>query len=384
MRILYVHRGVEGNDGWGRSFFLAAGMVNLGHEVTFMTIKKKNGLKIEEKIIEGVAVICFPEILPNKLKSSGFGLFSLFYKIFFSLTNKFDLVITDCGHRPSAIPAFVNQYLWGSTHISEWWDLYGDGGYYKEKPLYFKVFYGNFEKWFEVKSKKLSDGVIVLSSWMYRKAKEIGLEKVAVVQGGAATSKLQFLELSKKAKDEKLVVAYLGMAETELELLKPVFEAFSDPIIKERVEFWGFGKHIPPLKMKEYGLDGILVEKGWIDYLKEIGPLSEVDVFLMVRKVNENALAGWPNKLGDYLAIGRPVIINPYGDLNEFVKANSGGFILVDFQKESIVESIKDLLAGKYNLQEMGLRNRILAESISWESKSLELLKFYDQVKESR
>jgi glycosyltransferase involved in cell wall biosynthesis len=384
LKILYVHRGVEGSDGWGRSFFLATGLVKLGHDVAFMTIKKSGGLGIEKKRLEGVDVVSFPEILPGKLKSSGFGLFSLIFKSFFSIKHRFDLVISDCGHRPSVLPAFLSQYLRGATHISEWWDLYGEGGYYSEKPFYFRVFYGKFEKWFELKSKKLADGIIVLSSWMFQKAKDLGLRNIAIVRGGALTTKLKYFPPTDKSKNRKLVVAYLGMAVTELELLRPVFEAFSEPSIKNKVELWGFGRQIPQQKLEEYGIEDVLVEKGWVDYLSDTSAINEVDIFLMVRKVNDNALAGWPNKLGDYLALGRPVLIHPYGDLVEFVTNHKEGFILVEFEKQSIIDALENVLSNNYDLLEMGKKNRELAESISWERKSAEILAFFDQINQTK
>ncbi|MCH6198333.1 hypothetical protein MMU07_01980 [Aquiflexum sp. LQ15W] len=349
-----------------------------------MTIKKGSGLTIEKKLLEGVHVVSFPEFMPNKLRGSGFGLFSLILKIPFSIWNKFDLVISDCGHRPSALPAFLNQYLRGANHLSEWWDLFGEGGYYKEKPFYFRLFYGKLEKWFEVKSKRMVDGVIVLSSWMYNWAKKNGIKNIAIIRGGALTSTLKYSPPIKKSKVDKLIVAYLGMADTELDFIRPAFEAFSDPNIKQKVELWGFGKPVSRQKINEYKINDILVEKGWLDYLNDVSAISEVDVFLMVRKVNQNALAGWPNKLGDYLALGRPVLIHPYGDLNDFVAKNQEGFILVDFEKKSIVNALQDILNEKYDLEAMGKKNRILAESISWEKKSKEIIMFYDQIQKSK
>ncbi|SMD44626.1 Glycosyltransferase involved in cell wall bisynthesis [Aquiflexum balticum DSM 16537] len=380
LKILYVHRGVEGKDGWGRSFFLASGMSKLGHSVTFMTTSfQRRFLKFEKKTIDGVLIYVFPDLLPLKLKASGFGIFSLFFKTVFVGFNKFDLIISDCGHRPSNFPAFINQFLFGSIHLTEWWDFYGDGGYYNEKPWYFRIFYGKLEKWLEIKSKKKADGVIVLSNWMFNKALSTGIKNVKIIHGGALTSKLKY---QKPLPDRtgKIKLAYIGMADTELDLMIPFFNSLSDVRIKEKVIFLGFGNILNPLKKKQYGLDKILIEKGWIDYLNDTSVLEEIDVFVMIRKVNENALAGWPNKIGDYLALGRPILINPYGDLIDFVKDNPFGFIPVNFDEESIIQAIIKITSNKFDLIEMGEYNRALGESNSWEKKSGEIISFYKEI----
>ena len=41
MRILYAHTGIEGKNGWGRVFYMARGLADLGHDVTLLTINPK-------------------------------------------------------------------------------------------------------------------------------------------------------------------------------------------------------------------------------------------------------------------------------------------------------------------------------------------------------
>lgn len=386
MKILYSHVGIEGRDGWGRSFFLAMGLSALGHEVYFLTTSRKYTFKLYTvKQLHGVKVIIFNDIIPTRFLSSGFGLLSIIGKLTIAVFKRFDLVISDCSHRPSGIPCFVNQFLFNSVHITEWWDYFGKGGYFDTKSILYKIMFGYFESWFEIKSKKIASGVVVLSKWMENRAMQNNISKscMCIIHGGTIVDQVYFNKL-KRQQNKKLTLGYLGMSDQECLFLIPFLEAISDPRISSYISFYSYGGYLSQKTIDHYKLNGIISERGWIDLLETNFAFSEVDVFVMLRKVDDIALAGWPNKLGDYLAIGRPVLINPYGDLIEIVNTNTSGFIIVEFNKESIVRGILDILNGKYNLDKGASANRMLAEKMSWQSKSKEILNFYFELNKSK
>ena len=41
MKVLYSHHGMKGKNGWGRTFYMAQGLADLGHDVTLLTINPK-------------------------------------------------------------------------------------------------------------------------------------------------------------------------------------------------------------------------------------------------------------------------------------------------------------------------------------------------------
>src|SRR5690554_4170602 len=121
MKILYSHFGRKGKDGWGRSFYMAKAMANLGHDVVFLTTKENiSFFKVEKENLYNVSVLSYPDFMPSKLKSSGFGFISLIGKLIYTATHKFDLVISDCGHRPSGLPCKLNRKIYKSIYLSEW------------------------------------------------------------------------------------------------------------------------------------------------------------------------------------------------------------------------------------------------------------------------
>ena len=51
--------------------------------------------------------------------------------------------------------------------------------------------------------------------------------------------------------------------------------------------------------------------------------------------------AGWPNKTGDYLAAGRPILANRLENINKYIEKYSNAFIVVENNEESIKSIIK-------------------------------------------
>lgn len=382
MKILYSHFGREGKDGWGRSFYMAKAMANLGHEVVFLTNRPETSfLLAKKKNLHKVRVISFPDFLPAKLKSSGFGFVSIIGKLFFAATHKFDLVIADCGHRPTGLPCKLNRKIYGSTYLTEWWDFFGEGGYYDKKPFWFKLLYGRREKRNEIQDKLSADGVIVLSEQMKERAIEINVKNVIVVHGGCLIDEIKPTSVSTKS-DTKINFCYIGMANSEIIELDPILSALTNKVVREKVRLVAYGSAIKAEYIEKYNLEGVIDERGWIDYLKDAEKLDDIDIFIQIRRDNIVSRAGWPNKLGDYMANGKPIIISPYGDLVDFVNKNPDGFITVKYDSQSILEKIKDILSMKYDLKQMGKRNREVAEKNSWESKAAQIIKFKSTVYE--
>ncbi|WP_425639293.1 glycosyltransferase [Algoriphagus yeomjeoni] len=382
MKILYCHVGVQGKNGWGRSFYLACGLAELNHDVYFLTATSKKGLfNKTSQFINKVHVLAFADILPYRLVSTGFGFISVLSKIFFAISNKFDLVITDCGHRPSSLPGFLAAKRKNTIHITEWWDLFGEGGYYDRKPWYFKYSYGWFEKKLEIITKKKANGVVVLSEWMRSEAIKHGIEKIKIIHGGCFEKKKPVNNDSNFSK--KINIGYIGMSNSELEFIEPIIDAFKTNKIKDLFNFICFGEYLNIENLNKNDLNNdFFQERGWLNYEQSLDEITDINLFLMIRRPDRNALAGWPNKLGDYLSFGKPVLINIYGDISTFVKNNPEGFIVTEFNGDSLVNCLFRIFNGDFDLSEMGKKNFELSKKLTWKDKALELVDFYNQLQQ--
>jgi len=383
MKILISHFGVFMKSGWGRTFSLARGLSELGNDITLITTSPHFSLFIKRKIISGVHIIIFPDIFHYKLTSKGFGGLSLLLKLIYVSQKKFDIVHSDSGHRPSSgWPCLLNRLIYRSKYVAEWWDFFGKGGQLDNKPGLFKLLLGKFESWSELNDKRKADGIVVLSGYMKSRAIMLGIndEKITTVYGGADVSNIPLLKWANKRiiniENDKLVFGYIGMSDGEVEDLDPFLSAISD--FDDRVVFVSYGEKLSKEYKAKYNLQNNFIEFGWIDYSKDSALFEVVDVFVLIKKDNDINKAGWPNKLGDYLACGRPVLLTPYGDVKSFSKEYSECFIQTTWSQKDIESRINDILQGKFDLHKMGKFARKVAENnISWSIKAQELETFY-------
>ena len=374
MKVLYSHHGMKGKNGWGRTFYMAQGLADLGHDVTLLTINPKcSFFKINTIIYQGVKIKVLPDFFPAKMKSSGFAIWSTLFGLIYSMFHKFEICIADCGHRFTSLPCKLNRFIYHSVYISEWWDCFGKGGYIKKKSRLFRLTYGRLECYNELNDKRKADAIVVLSTFMKDRAVENGIdsEKIFIVPGGSIVKDVKPLYPSYSSVEKrKINIAYIGINNHEIDLIAPFIEALKCENVKNSYRLILYGNTISNEKWNQLGLSEIAEYRGWLDYSKDVSTLKDIDVFLQLLDDNNVSKAGWPNKLGDYLAFGKPVILSPYGDIIDFVK-NEKGFFIVEYNKYSILKILQEIKDIPYSdLKTMGYANRQLAEKISWKNRA--------------
>ena len=365
---------------WGRNFPLARAFVRNGYDVTMLVTERRRSLKpyvIRE--CEGVKVVCFNAILPSRIRKLPIGIFSASFivRMIYSLFHKFDYVYSDCGETPcSGWPCLLNKKLYKSIYMSEYGDLLGKGGYYDLKSKFYKIIFGHYFLWAIKYFRKSADYVIVLSKVMGQYVQEeMGVEekKVLLVPGGSLSDKIQYHE-PEDLNGRSLNITYIGVDDYEIKGILPVLNVirkkYSDKI---KVRLYG-------RKLSEKVIDQYSLKCGWVDVINGQEDIRKTDIFLLMRENLLIGAMGWPNKLGDYLSYGRPVMISPYGDLCEFVEEYPEGFIVVNRNDETDIEMALDaVLKSNVNLIEMGEYNRQIAENvISWDARMKKLVAAID------
>ncbi len=250
----------------------------------------------------------------------------------------------------------------------------------------FKLFLGKYELWSEVNDKKSADGVIVLSEYMKQRALNIGIDesKILLLHGGANVEFIKYIDNSNEVRDkynipkDHLIFGFIGMTRGDLDDILPFIDAFNCLKGQFKLSWLTAGERLSPEFKQKLNIGNELIEVGWIDYFSNSEILSCVDVFVLIKKNSITNIAGWPNKFGDYLAFGRPIMLNAYGDLIDYSNRYSSGLFLVDRNTESITNTIIQIIKSKESLIEMRRYNRKVAEDIyTWKAKSKQLYSFY-------
>lgn len=383
-KILFIHYGVFEKDRWGRTFPLAKAASKCGLETTLLTTDSKRGFFPRTVKKDGVRIVIFPDILPLSLLRRGYGFISFLLRLLHVVRYRYDYTYIDCGETPNAgWPGKVSQ-MRGAILMSEWGDLLGRGGYYDHKSRLFKFFYGRYYLWADLYFRKSANYVIVLSSMMKHYALDRGCKdrQIKFLPGGAIPDVISYNYSTKKIlglSEDIITLGFIGINSSELIDIMPIIDVLKKPRFCNKFRMIVFGDYLPQELIRKYSLEEVLISCGWVNYYQDYSKLQAIDIFTLMKSDDvDRSSMGWPNKLGDYLSIGRPIIISPYGDIISFVQQYPDGFVVTDGTPESIEEELIKIDLGEYNLKDMGRVNRDVAEDkISWE---VRMRSFLDEI----
>ena len=389
MKILVSHFSLYKKNGWGRTFEEAKGLARLGHEVTLLCSARGVGRIYKTREVEGVKVLAFYDIIPERFLLYGYGIFSLFNKLIYSVFTHFDICLSN-SHRDNAYyPCAINRFFHHSKLVIEWWDDFSVKGNSVKSPNIIKRFLRQIITFIqpsdekrEIDTKLFSDVVVVLSLMMARRAEKVGVsaDKIKIVYGGCDVDHLQYMcqpanEIKQKngIPVDCITFGLIGDGDQELKDLDIFFDAMIELKTKYKILFLNYGGAFKKAVIDKPELRDIIHECGWVDYHGDNSILSATDVFVLIKQNNVKNQSGWPNKFGDYLACGRAVLLNPYGDIIQFIQKWQPGFIEVDYTKDSIKKGIASICEGMVDLSQLAEKNREVALSNSWLQKAKEL-----------
>lgn len=372
-----------------RSYYLAKGLAANGHDVTFITNQNNTFIfpyKVE--IRDGIKIVAFPSLLKSKYIIYGYTFLSTLLKILYVLFKKYDIVHSDLHRNTSLWPCLVHRFFYKSKLISEWWDFLGPSGQYDSKSKYWKKTIGPYDNYMEIKSKKISDCVIVLSDFLKDKAIASGVsgEKVFKLWGASDINKIKFyISPNENRKifnidEKKIILIFSGMSSAEFEENLETFKA----IMKLRSEGVDIciartGKRFNDEYLKRYGIKDELLQLGYVDYNNYDKLLSCANAFILIQENNNKNKGRWPNSSGDYLAAGRPIISNSVGDIKELEQIFKSGFIIIEkLDCEDIYKKLKEFSdnLSQYSLLFPIIR-KFAEEKFSWEIRTKELEEIY-------
>lgn len=376
--------------GFGRNFSLAKNLAKNNHSVVLLTTQS-NGFKFpfSTEIRDNVIILSFCDIVPKSFRRGGFGLLSTLIKALYVLFNKFDIVQSDTGHRPaSGIPCLLHNIFKKSKYISEWWDYYGNSPENNKRNFIYRHTIVKYDMFFEIRNKKYADGVVALSEFNLKRGLKAGIpgNKITVIHGGADTDDISYYEDTKYKKkygipQESLTFCIIGINDFELEGMRPFINVISEFGNINNINWFSVGENLTLWQRKKYGILDNYFEFGWIDYRKDSKLLSCADIFLLLKSDDIVNNAGWPNKAGDYLAAGRPILANKLENIEPYIEKYPDAFIVVENKEDCIRERIKFILENRSDILKRNQYCRNIAESyLSWNSKAKELERFYNRI----
>jgi len=119
---------------------------------------------------------------------------------------------------------------------------------------------------------------------------------------------------------------------------------------------------------------GFLSRENYIKVLTE-----ETDILCVTRINSTFANAGFPFKLGEYLATGKPVIVSKVGDIQNYL-SHDQAYLIEPGQTRSIADALLTIFNNKEEARRKGLNGKEAALShFGHDNYAIPLLKFFEQ-----
>jgi glycosyltransferase involved in cell wall biosynthesis len=334
-----------------------------------------------------IRVRCCPKWLAALSFRGGFGLGEMVYKCVQLLANHFDCVHVCPGHRPAnLIPAVAAKRIRGSVIVDEWWEWFGKGGCSAIRRGLTGACVAAYDSLLEVRAKHAYDGVIAITEGL--RSRLPGHAHVDVLHGGAEVNALIRFDRCESRRmlgyDEHLLILGMsGLTRNDHGDNLPLFDAvrsLSDELPTLRLLTTGNPKYlseeVQPLLPR-----GILLNAGWVDFATYNRCLSACDAFVLPFPDTCRNRNRWPNKIGDYLTLERPIITNPTGDVASFFREHGLGH-LCDNASQAYQIAIRTL-AERADREESP-QSRLAARLLSFESRVDRILEFYERLQRDR
>jgi len=388
LRIAFISVGVYERKLFSRSFYLARGMARLGHDVTLITCSQDYRFLREYR--EGVKIIATPEVISYRLRKGGLGFVDTICRCIILSLIKIDIIHVDVGFRPAGgIPGHLFSKIKHVPYVCDWWDWIGVGGLLDGRSKLYRYTLGAFDNYFELQDKMHADGVICISEYLRNRALSYGInnEQLSVVTGGCDADDVGQLDKEQVRSElglphNSFIIGFAGMGPHEYRDLIPFLENISW-LRKEVKSFIWFstGDKLPLDIKKYYGISTEYIETGWVSENRYKKLLAAADILLLLQEDTKANRARWPNKTGDYLAAGRPILATSVGEIGNLIREHPGGIMNVDWNKKSVRRALRDFINRKNQWDDMGNANAKLALNyLSWDIKAKQFISFYYRI----
>ena len=398
MRILFLNH----NLAWRGSFFRCLGfareLVRLGHHVDLWTVSPRYSPRGKRENLDGVNVWQTPRWSAPGNHDGGYALVDNLVRLVRAGSARWDLVHA-FEHRPNVLLPWLGLRLLHRLSLgpspmlffSDWSDWWAGGGITTSRRRFAAL--DRMERWVEERSKLGSDGVTVISTTLYQRAVELGIEpeRLALIPAGVPIESFPrhdrlYCRKMLQLPLERPLLGFAGFSLWDMGLLAEVLTRVKNEVPDCGLLVVGGG-----VEEKAKAIFHERCVMGQDVFLPGVVPFAEIPLYLGACDVNvlpmEDRLANrarLPNKLMDYYAAGRAVVASDVGDAGAYVREHQTG-IAAPGGAEAFSQACVALLRDAPRREAMGNRARELAETrFSYHQLCRDWLSFYHRRMEAR
>ena len=375
-----------------REYPLARQLVQRGHEVTLLVVSLTERTGCSEFEWDGIRTVETPSLLGGRLHR-GWDPWNALNRILFLSRDQETYDLVHCFEtRPSTIyPALYYTRQHKRPLVTDWIDWWGRKGLIEvNRPWWYRILFGWVETYYEEAFRSRAAGLTVISTGLIQRAIKLGVrpELICHITGGSLPDLFQAhtIEECRKRVGFPLSEPILGFSSINSHLdMEIVFDSLA--IVARKY---------PSIKLIVTGKPKDSVRKlarkiGVEDHIYFVGALTSEDlpwylgcanVFLLPFPDKPYNIGRWPNKMNDYLYLGRPTVSNPVGDIKILFEKHSVG-CLAEWDPDDFAEKIVFLLENPQICAELGQNAIDVAKTDhNWENLAIKLENFYFKILE--
>ena len=394
LRILLVsnHRRFKINF---RAHPWASELAARGHDVDVMCHANKEMLRTKIEKVEKFRVIENPDLLVGPLRQGWDPVCAWRRLTFLRRENKqYDLIHCLDTRLAVVMPALAYAREKKIPIVSDWIDWWGHGGLIKERrPLWYQWLFSGIEVFFEEYYRNKLDGLTAISHALMERAVNLGVERerCLVIPGGAPVR--AFAKIPDQVQSRRM----LGIAEDVPVVCFSGLDVLIDlPMAVKAYEILRVSDPRTVLLLvgpTERDVKGMVSDREALSGIKAVGPiaykdlpsyLAAADVFLMPYTQKVSNVGRWPNKIGDYMCVGRPTISNPVGEVKWLFERYPIG-TLCEETPEGMAATARDYLNDGERCVRVGMYAREVAQKVfAWDKLIVGLENWYYALVEGR
>ena len=244
---------------------------------------------------------------------------------------------------------------------------------------------GRPESLAESRIHRAADAVTTVCSDLYTRAVKLGIpmSRLLRLPNGADTDLIRPSANIEAARSRlgvpagvKLLV-YAGYAPIDMDLIWDAFRLTCDRRRDAYLLIMGRVWQLPD-RLRPYSAH--VIQAGFLPLERYAEALGCGDVMLLPYRDNPRNRGRWPGKLGFYMAVGRPTVSNPTGDVRSLFEQRGVGLLAGETARE-FADCVLRLLEDGELADRMGHAARKTAESeYSWAVLAKSLEQFYYSV----
>lgn len=371
-----------------RAFPWAHALAARGHKIDILCHADTERWTTCYEYHPGFRIVHTPDLLVGALRQ-GWDLVCAIRRSLFLFRERQEYDIIHClDTRPSVVlPGLAYARTMGIPIVSDWIDWWGRGGLIRDRrPFWYRILFEGFETFFEEYFRNKLDGLTAISAALLERGIRLGVprEKCLQIPGGADVSHFSCVPSKEGARrtldilHDRPVMCFSGLdVLIDLPLVISTFERVLSSFPNTLLLLVGPSAELLSATQQEFVRRRQIICTGPVPYSSLPRYLAAADLFIMPFTNKISNVGRWPNKIGDYMCVGRPTVSNPVGEVKLLFEHFDIGR-LADEDPESMAHAVCMLISNPQCALEIGSQARNVAERVfAWERLIETLEKWY-------